>query len=170
MNEELDLEKIISLWVEEARVNMTEDEDPRVGQNVSTLPELKITFEGFGETEHHGEDRDKESYAVYIHKRALEPNFVFPDHQENGLTVTHRPDDEICHFLWYDRASSEFYGSSLIESIQTSNLSYDEIKVVIEGLHASRTKLAEKPGTSKPPATVISGDALKQKLKKSGLF
>ena len=61
------------------------DEGSEVGENVSSIEEVKIIFDGYGDLETEddyieGGNKNMESFAIFIHKDALSEGFVFPEH------------------------------------------------------------------------------------------
>lgn len=93
-------DEILEYFLNEARSNTDE---LVIGEDISPIPELKIIFDGYQEDEDTGEDiYSSESYAFFIHKDALKKGFVFPEHDDGGWTLIHRPDQEICLHAWYE--------------------------------------------------------------------
>ena len=92
------IDEIFQYFLEEARANT---DDLKVGENISTISELKIIFDGYGEDEESGdEDYNNESYAFFIHKDSLKKGFIFPEHETTPWALVHRPDEEICLHAW----------------------------------------------------------------------
>jgi hypothetical protein len=66
------------------------DEGSEIGENISSVEEVKIIFDGYGDLETgegalyqyvEGGNKNMESFAVFIHKDALTEGFVFPEHE-----------------------------------------------------------------------------------------
>ncbi len=98
------VDEMLQYFLEKARENTDHLE---VGENISTISELKIIFDGYGEDPESGkEDYDNELYAFFIHKDSLKKDFVFPEHETTPWALIHRPDEEICLSAWYSNVDS----------------------------------------------------------------
>lgn len=62
--------------------------------------EVSIVFDGYAETEDGEEDQSQLCYAVFIHKDSGKDGFVFPDHDQYGNVICHRPDQEATYYVW----------------------------------------------------------------------
>lgn len=73
-----------------------------IGENISDEPGIKIIFDGYGYNEETDEqdNRDHESYAIFIHKNSLDQEF--PEHDQTPWALIHRPKEEICFYAWHD--------------------------------------------------------------------
>jgi hypothetical protein len=131
-------DEMLEYFLEDAR---TGADDFTVGEDISPIPELKIIFDGFGEDEDTGEeDRHKESYALFIHKDALEKEFVFPQHDNAPWALIHRPDQEICLSAWYD--ASENYWTlpdDWNDSINSDGLTVELFEDILSKLYEKYT-------------------------------
>ena len=88
------------------------DEGSEIGENVSSVEEMKIIFDGYGDLETDDEyiesgNKNMESFAVFIHKDALTEGFVFPEHEFTPWCLIHRPKEEVCIWVWYDAETDE---------------------------------------------------------------
>jgi len=98
-------------------------DDLVIGENISSLPEVKITFEGFGDLESEDEEgnyfyeeagnTDMRSFAIFIHKKSDKEDFEFPEHEVAAFTfgrmIMHRPKEELCVYAWYDLDAMDWY-------------------------------------------------------------
>jgi len=98
-------------------------DDLEIGENISPFPEIKLTFEGFGDLETENEDgeyiyeeggnQDMRSFAVFIHKNSHKEGFEFPEHEVAAFTfgrmIMHRPKEELHIYAWYDVNATEWY-------------------------------------------------------------
>lgn len=75
------------------------DPDFSIGIDLSDTPGVKIIFDGFGETEDGDEDRNSESYAVFIHRNSAN-DIEFPEHDLAWNMIVHRPNEEVCIYAW----------------------------------------------------------------------
>ena len=101
-----------------------------IGVNISDIPEVKITFEGYGDLETEDENGEyeyieggntnMESYAIFIHKNSGQEDFQFPEHEVFGFTfgclIQHRPAEEVCIYAWYDVENDDWMINSLQET------------------------------------------------------
>lgn len=76
------------------------DSDFQIGVDLSDTPGVKIIFDGFGETDDGYEDRNSESYAVFIHRDSATRDFEFPEHETAWGMIVHRPGEEMCIYAW----------------------------------------------------------------------
>jgi hypothetical protein len=82
------------------------------GEDISTMSEVKIIFDGFGDLEDEDENGEyryteggntnMESYAIFIHKDSDKEDFVFPEHDSAWNLIIHRTKEEVCIYAWYD--------------------------------------------------------------------
>ena len=129
------MENIIEQWVASARRH-TNVNDLQVGVDISPYPQIKIAFDGYAEDDDEVEDLNMESYAVYIHKEAASVGFVFLKHDSTPWAILHRPSDEVCHFVWYDKENATYEGPSLSDCAESSEVSWDDVERVINQLNA----------------------------------
>ena len=111
-------EELITMLME---ASWRDPEDLEIGRDISDQPEVKIIFDGYGDLEDEDENGEyryteggntnMESYAIFIHKDALEPEFIFPEHDSYSFTfgsmIQHRPKEEVCIWAWYDVENDE---------------------------------------------------------------
>ena len=111
-DDDRDYSGIIEEWAREFIETMDDDEYLSPGDESGEAPfGVKIIFDGFGDYE--GEDENGEyvykeggdtnmvSLAVFIHKDSLENEF--PPHDQAPWALIHRPKEECCIYVWYDR-------------------------------------------------------------------
>ena len=125
-------------------------DDLEIGRDISDLPEVKITFEGYGDLDEEnmdgeykyieGGNTNMESYAIFIHKDALTEDFIFPEHDVFGFTfgsmIQHRPAEEVCIWAWYD-VENNSWDILPLEDMLTEDNTMDENDVmkILEGLY-----------------------------------
>jgi hypothetical protein len=126
-------EQIIEQWVAAARAAADTD-DLQIGENIRTHPAIKIAFDGYAEDDNGIEDLDRESYAVYIHRDAATPGFVFPKHGRTAWAIVQRPADEVCHTVWFNAAEGYFDGPSLADSCAGSAIDLAVIENIVKTL------------------------------------
>ena len=131
-------DEMLEYFLNEARANTDE---LVVGEDISTAPELKIIFDGYGEDEDTGDENyNSESYALFIHKDALNKNFVFPKHEVAPWSLVHRPDQEICLHAWYDVTDSYWtLPDDWNDSIDNKNLSVELFETILNKLYKKYT-------------------------------
>jgi hypothetical protein len=125
-------------------------DDLNIGENISDIPEVKIMFDGYGDLEDEDEDgeyryteggnKNMESYAIFIHKDALNENFEFPEHDSYAFTfgsmIAHRPKEEVCLFAWYDVENDSWDFLPLEDRLDNDNaMDIEDVMTVMEGLY-----------------------------------
>jgi len=142
-----DYEKYCEILTNFLSDSMLEDQDDLViGENISTAPEIKIIFDGFGDLEtedengeyvyEEGGNREIESYAIFIHKDSLTENFEFPEHEFSPWALIHRPNEEVCIYAWYSNENYEWDVQQLDDAIDNSNkMTGEEVMVILESLN-----------------------------------
>ena len=126
-------EQIIEKWVAAARA-VTDTNNLEVGVDISPYPTVKIAFDGYAEDDDGIEDLDRESYAVYIHRNAAAPGFMFPEHQRTAWAIVQRPAEEVCHTVWFNAADGLLEGPSLADSCEHSELAPAEVEKIVRRL------------------------------------
>lgn len=123
-----------------------EQEDLVIGENISTMPEVKIIFDGFGDLEtqdengeyvyEEGGDTNMESYAIFIHKKAMDEGFEFPEHDMTPWALIHRTQDEVCIYAWYDMENDQWDILQLEDRIDTdSPMTAKDVMDILEHLY-----------------------------------
>ena len=104
MSFEYDYERFEELIQNHLDVMWRYPDELEIGEDISDLREVKIIFDGYGYNEETDEQDDKnmESYAIFIHKDALKEGFEFPPHELTPWALIHRPKEEVCIYAWYD--------------------------------------------------------------------
>jgi len=133
---------IIISMLEPAKGNVDELE---IGENISTLPEVKIIFDGYGDLEFYndndeyryteGGDTNMESYAVFIHKDSAQDEFEFPQHELTPWCLIHRPKEEVCIYAWYDVENDIWDILPLEERIEDTDLTIEQVMGILETLN-----------------------------------
>ena len=138
--------KILKLFLDASN---RDPDDLQIGVNISDMPEVKITFEGYGDLETEDENGDyawiengnenMESYAIFIHKDALKEGFEFPEHDVYafifGRMIQHRPAEEVCIYAWYDVVDDEWEILQLEDRIDKDNVMNEkDVMTILEGL------------------------------------
>jgi hypothetical protein len=123
------------------------DEGSDIGENISSIEEVKIIFDGYGYNEETDEDDNKnmESFTIFIHKNALAEGFEFPEHDMTPWCLIHRPKEEVCVYAWHDLEKDEWEILDLEERLQDTELNVEEVMEIMEGLHERYFKPWEKP-------------------------
>lgn len=113
-------------------------DDLEIGRNISDDPEVKIIFDGYGYNEETDEQDDKnmESYAIFIHKNALTEGFEFPEHDMTPWCLIHRPKDEVCIYAWYDVSNNSWEFLPLEDRLTEDNsMNESDVMIILEGLY-----------------------------------
>jgi hypothetical protein len=145
-------------------------DDLEIGRDISDLPEVKITFEGYGDLDEEnmdgeykyieGGNTNMESYAVFLHKDALTDDFIFPEHDVFGFTfgsmIQHRPAEEVCIWAWYDVENNSWDILPLEDRLSEDNtMDENDVMKILEGLYDLyikpwEGKFANDPNTGLP--------------------
>jgi len=143
MTEDYDYEKYEKTLLELVKGMHRDPDDLEIGRDISDLPEVKIIFDGYGdlETEEDGEykyveggNSNMESYAIFIHKDALQEDFMFPEHELTPWALIHRPKEEVCIYAWYDVEADDWTINSL-EETSDHDMSSEQVMNVLDGLY-----------------------------------
>jgi hypothetical protein len=126
------------------------DEGSEIGENVSSIEEMKIIFDGYGDLETddeyiEGGNKNMESFAVFIHKDALTEGFVFPEHDMTPWALIHRPSEEVCIWVWHDVENNEWEILPLEERLEDTELNGEQVMTIMEELHERYFKIDDKP-------------------------
>jgi hypothetical protein len=107
-----------------------------IGENISDVSEVKIIFDGYGYSEETDEQDDKnlESYAIFIHKDSLTENFDFPEHDLTPWCLIHRPKEEVCIYAWHDVAEDTWDFSMLEEIVEHTEMKEEDVMRILLGL------------------------------------
>ena len=125
--------------------NMYRDSDDlEIGENISSVPEVKIIFDGYADLEDEDEngeyryteggDTNQESYAIFIHQDAHKEDFEFPEHELSPWCLIHRPKEEICIYAWYNVEHNDWSINGLGET-SDNELTDEEVMKVLEALY-----------------------------------
>lgn len=108
LNDSRDYSEIIEKWVRHFYGTMNEDILDGLGEAGDDSGEapagVKIIFDGYGydeETNEENANYDMVSFAVFVHKNSLTEEFV--PHELTPWALIHRPKEEVCIWVWYDR-------------------------------------------------------------------
>ena len=131
------------------------DEGSEIGENVSSVEEMKIIFDGYGDLETddeyiEGGNKNMESFAVFIHKDALTEGFVFPEHDMTPWALIHRPSEEVCIWVWHDVENDEWEILDLEERLEDTELNTEQVMTIMEELHDRYFKPIEFDGELAP--------------------
>ena len=105
-------------------VSWRDPDNLEIGEDISDLHEVKIIFDGYGYNEETDEqdNTNLESYAIFIHKDALQPDFEFPPHDLTPFCLIHRPNEEECIYAWYDVLNDSWEFSDIDKTITSDIL------------------------------------------------
>ena len=113
------------------------DEGSEIGENVSSVEEMKIIFDGYGYNEETNDEDNKnmESFAIFIHKGAAEEGFVFPEHDMTPWALIHRPNEEVCIWAWHDVTNDSWDILPLEDRLEDVDMTEEEVMNILEVLH-----------------------------------
>lgn len=138
MSFEYDYERFEELIQNHLDVMWRYPDELEIGEDISDLREVKIIFDGYGYNEETDEQDDKnmESYAIFIHKDALKEGFEFPPHELTPWALIHRPKEEVCIYAWYDVENDIWDILPLEDRLTDCAMSEEDVMNILEGLHA----------------------------------
>lgn len=113
LDDDRDYSEIVETWVRNFMDTMNEDDSLEPGDESGDTPAgVKIIFDGFGMLEYEDEngkyvceehgDKNVISFAVFVHENSLTESF--PPHELTPWALIHRPKEECCIYVWYDRS------------------------------------------------------------------
>lgn len=137
MSFEYDYERFEELIQNHLDVMWRYPDELEIGEDISDLREVKIIFDGYGYNEETDEQDDKnmESYAIFIHKDALKEGFEFPPHELTPWALIHRPKEEVCIYAWYDVENDIWDILPLEDRLTDCAMSEEDVMNILEGLH-----------------------------------
>ena len=138
-----------------------EVDDLEIGEDISDVSDVKIIFDGYGDLEtedengeyvyREGEDKNMESYAIFIHRdSATEDNWQFPPHDLTPWCLIHRPSEEVCIYAWHEVDTDSWTINSL-EETSDHEMTNSE---VMESLRRIWNKYYDD--TNNTPLTILS--------------
>ena len=141
-----DYERYEQVIIELLKASWRDPDDLEIGRDISDQPEVKIIFDGYGDLEidngvdeyeyKEGGNTNMESYAIFIHKDALEPGFMFPQHELTPWALIHRPKEEICIYAWYDVENDNWDILPIEDRLDADNtMTAEDVMVILEGLY-----------------------------------
>jgi hypothetical protein len=142
-DDDRDYTPIIESWVRNFMDTMDDDDDLEPGNESGDTPTgVKIIFDGFGIYEYEDEegnymcdengDRNMVSFAVFIHKNSLTEEF--PPHDLTPWALIHRPKEECCIYVWYNREEDEM-DVIPFEDNNSTELDPDDVTDLIFKIH-----------------------------------
>jgi hypothetical protein len=146
---EYDYERYQKIMYELLNASWRDPEDLEIGRDISDIPEVKIIFDGYGDLEDEDENGEyryteggntnMESYAIFIHRGAIDPEFIFPEHELTPWALIHRPKEEVCIYAWYDVEAEEWTINQLDDHLasdeENGEMTAEEVMVVLEHLY-----------------------------------
>ena len=146
-----DYQRYEQVIIELLKASWRDPDDLEIGRDISDQPEVKIIFDGYGDledTDENGEyhyteggNTNMESYAIFIHRGAIDPDFMFPEHDSYAFTfgsmIQHRPKQEVCIYAWYDVESDEWSINQLEDHLNDEEgcMTAEEVMAILEHLY-----------------------------------
>lgn len=137
--------------IELLKASWRDPDDLEIGRDISDQPEVKIIFDGYGDLEDEDENGEyqyteggntkMESYAIFIHRGAIDPDFMFPEHESHtfsfGSMIRHRPKEEVCIYAWYDVETDTWSINQLEDRLNEEEgcMTGEEIMAILEHLY-----------------------------------
>ena len=140
--DELLMPHLESMWRDEE--NLT------IGENISDVSEVKIIFDGYGDLETdddyiEGGNKNMESYAIFIHKDAVNEDFEFPEHDMTPWALIHRPKDEVCLYAWYDVSNDSWDILPVEDRLDDVDMTEEQLMNVLTVLYERYFKMNDEP-------------------------
>jgi len=134
MSNKLNYEEIIEIWLREFIHTMDEGLLAPGNRSGDELPGVKIIFDGYGYNEDTKADDDKNimTFTIFIHKDSLSGQF--PEHEETGLALIHRPKEEVSIKAIYD-VSEDYIEVIPFEDADSTQLDHQFIYELINDIH-----------------------------------
>ena len=142
-----DYERYEQVIIELLKASWRDPDDLEIGRDISDQPEVKIIFDGYGDLEidngvdeyeyKEGGNTKMESYAIFIHRGAIDPDFMFPEHELTPWALIHRPKEEVCVYAWYDVEADEWSINQLDNHLNDEEgcMTAEEVMAVLEHLY-----------------------------------
>lgn len=142
-----DYERYQQIILELLKASWRDPDDLEIGRDISDQPEVKIIFDGYGDLEDEDENGEyryteggntnMESYAIFIHRGATDPEFIFPEHDLTPWALIHRPREEVCIYAWYDVEADEWTINQLEDHLDDDEgcMTVEEVMAVLEHLY-----------------------------------
>jgi hypothetical protein len=106
-------------------------QEPIYAENISIFKELKVAFDGYSEDK----DQNSRSYVTYIHKNALDENFVFPEHEYTSLGDKLRPGAELHIYSWLDKDSGDIEVINIEDHLENDKMSAVHMHNILSNLN-----------------------------------
>jgi hypothetical protein len=142
-----DYQRYEQIVTELLKASWRDSDDLEIGRDISDHPEVKIIFDGYGDLEEEnmdgeykyieGGNTNMESYAVFIHRDAADPGFMFPEHELTPWALIHRPKEEVCIYVWYDVENNSWDILPLEDRLDNDEgcMTAEEVMAVLEHLY-----------------------------------
>lgn len=133
MNEEYDYTRYEQILIQLVKSMNRYPDELEIGENISDVSDVKIIFDGYGCSEETNEpdDVNMESYAIFIHRDAVNEGFEFPEHEISPWCLIHRPEEEVCIYAWYD-VQSDDWSINALEETGEHEMTNTEVMEVLE--------------------------------------
>jgi len=134
MTEKIPYQEIVELWVKDFIHTMDDGHLSPGNRSGEEVPGVKIIFDGYGYNEETNEDDDENimNFVVFIHKDSLSGKF--PEHEETGLALIHRPKEEVFINAIYD-VEEDSITILPFEEVEFTELDPEFVYELIEAIH-----------------------------------
>ncbi len=124
--------EIVERLMADARENV---EQLEYNENISGVPEIKIMFNAYGDDDESGENQDKniETYFMFVHKNALDNGFEFPRHDLFRGSII-RGSDEIYIPAVYN-VDEDYWDINFLEFDDNSAIDEEKLNEILQGLY-----------------------------------
>lgn len=73
-----------------------------------------------------------QSFAVFIHRDAINEGFEFPPHDVTPWYLVHRPKEEVCIYVWWDRDTDTIDVLPLGDRVNNTEMDEEDVMRVLE--------------------------------------
>ena len=139
MSNKLTYKEIIEMWVRDFKDTMDYDNLQAGNRSGDEPAGIKIIFDGYGYNEDTGlEDDDKNimAFAIFVHKDS--PSGEFPEHDESGWSLIHRPKEEAWIRVIYE-VDRDFFEIMSLEDYDSTELDHALVYELVEKVYKNQS-------------------------------
>jgi hypothetical protein len=110
-------------------------EELEYNENLSGVPEIKIMFSAYGDDDEHGENQDKniETYYMFVHRNALDNGFKFPEHELFRGSIVHGADEIYIPAIY--NVGEDYWDINFLELDDHSAIDEEGLNEILQGLY-----------------------------------
>lgn len=110
-------------------------EELEYNENLSSIPEIKIIFNAYGDDDELGESMDKniETYYMFVHKNTLESKFIFPEHKLLRGSIVHESDEVYIPAIY--NVEEGYWDINFIGLDENSAIDDESLRTILQKLY-----------------------------------